>query len=83
MTREENILNEMNRAEQKLKILLEKGEDRDEAAIDEQIAYINGMKRMIVLLGYRAIEDEDKSEFVTEYWVYTYKAIEDATGRKG
>jgi hypothetical protein len=83
MTREEKILDELNRAEQKLKVFLEKEEDRDEAAIDEQLAYINGMKRILTLLGYRAVEDENKGEFISEYWVYTYKAIEDTTGRKG
>jgi hypothetical protein len=41
------------------------------------------MKRILTLLGYRAVEDENKGEFISEYWVYTYKAIEDTTGRKG
>ena len=74
MTREERILEELNRAEQRLKGALQSGE---ETLIDEALAYINGMKKMLTLLGYRAIEDESKSEFVNEYWVYHYKAIED------
>ena len=74
MTREERILEELNRAEQRLKGALQSGE---ETLIDEALGYINGMKKMLTLLGYRAIEDEDKSEFVNEYWVFTYKAIED------
>ena len=75
MTREERILEELNRAEQRLKHVLEYGVDDKE--IDEALAYINGMKKMLTVLGYRAIEDESKSEFVNEYWVFTYKAIED------
>ena len=75
MTREERILEELNRAEQRLKYVLEY--DADDKKIDEALAYINGMKKMLTLLGYRAIEDESKSEFVNEYWVFTYKAIED------
>jgi hypothetical protein len=74
MTREENILDEMNKAERLLKHALEDGET---SIIDETLAYINGMKDMLRLLGYRAVEDDSKSEFVNEYWVYTYKAIED------
>ena len=75
MTREERILEELNRAEQRLKHVLEYVVDDKE--VDEALAYINGMKKMLTLLGYRAIEDESKSEFVNEYWVFTYKAIED------
>lgn len=74
MTREENILEELNKAERVLKHALEDGKTD---IIDEALAYINGMKDMLRLLGYRAIEDDSKSEFVNEYWVYTYKAIED------
>ena len=75
MTREERILEELNRAEQRLKYCLEL--EYNENKIDEALGYINGMKKMLTLLGYRAIEDEDKSEYVNEYWVFTYKAIED------
>ena len=74
MTREERILQELNRAEQRFKDALELG---NELLIEEEFNYINGMKEMLRLLGYRAVEDEDKSEFVNEYWVFTYKAIED------
>ena len=74
MTREENILEELNKSEQVLKHALEDGETN---IIEEALSYINGMKKMLALLGYRAIEDESKSEFVNEYWVFTYKAIED------
>lgn len=75
MTREKRILEELNRAEQRLKHVLECGVDDKE--VDEALAYINGMKKMLTLLGYRAIEDETKSEFVKEYWIFTYTAIED------
>ena len=74
MTREENILSELDRAEQRLKVALQSG---DEKEINEALGYINGMKKMLTLLGYRAIEDEDKSEYVNDNWVLTYKAIED------
>lgn len=75
MTREKEIVYALNRAEQRLKHVLEYGVDDKE--VDEALAYINGMKKMLTLLGYRAIEDETKSEFVKEYWIFTYKGIED------
>ena len=75
MTREQRILEELNRAEQRLKYVLEY--EVDDKKIDEALAYINGMKKMLTLLGYRAIEDESESEFVNGYWVFNYKVIED------
>jgi hypothetical protein len=74
MTREERILGELNRAEQGLKRALNRG---DEKCAHEELSYISGMKKMLMLLGYEAIEDEDKAECIDDYWVYTYKAIED------
>ena len=76
MTREENILWELNRAEQRIKAILQR-EVVDEKKLDEKIAYLEGMHKMLTLLGYKVIEDEDKAENVNGYWIYTYKAIED------
>ena len=76
MTREENILWYLNNGEQKIKAILEK-DSIDQSALDEAIAYVSGMRRMLGLLGYTAVEDADKSEYIHGYWVYTYKAIED------
>jgi hypothetical protein len=64
----------LNRAEQRLKKSLNAN---DEADAQEKLAYVSGMKKMLELLGYKAIVDEDKTEFVGNYWIYTYKAIED------
>lgn len=80
MTREENILWELNKAEQRLKSALNVG---DESYVHEALSYIIGMEKMLTLLGYRAIEDESKCEFVSEYWVHTYKAIEDRRQQAG
>lgn len=74
MTREEKILWELNRAEQRLKSALNVG---DELYAHGVLSYISGMKNMLTLLGYKVIEDEDKAEYVGNYWIYTYKAIED------
>lgn len=74
MTREEKILWELNREEQRLKRALNAN---DEADAQERLSYISGMKKMLTLLGYKVIEDEDKAEYVGDYWIYTYKAIED------
>lgn len=74
MTREENILWELNREEQRLKRALNAN---DEVDAQEKLSYISGMKKMLELLGYKVIEDEEKTEFVGDYWIYTYKAIED------
>lgn len=76
MTREENILWNLNYGEQKIKAILEK-DDIEPRELDEAIAYISGMRTMLKLLSYRAVEDEDKAEYIKGYWVYTYKAIED------
>ena len=76
MTREENILWELNRAEQRIKAILQR-EVVDEKKLDEKIAYLEGMHKMLTLLGYKVIEDEDKAENVNGYWINTYKAIED------
>lgn len=76
MTREENILSELNHGEQTIKAILQR-EVVDEAKLNETIAYMEGMRTMLQLLGYRVIEDADKAENVNDYWIYTYKAIED------
>lgn len=74
MTREEEILKELNKAEQRLKSALNAGNETD---AHEVLSYISGMKKMLTLLGYKVIEDEDKAENVNGYWINTYKAIED------
>lgn len=76
MTREERILGELNRTEQRIKSILQR-EVVDEEKLNEKIAYLEGMHKMLQLLGYKVVEDEDKAENVGDYWIYTYKAIED------
>lgn len=78
MTREQNILNELNRAEQRLKKAYEMGYTEDIKTLE---GWITGAHRMLQMLGYTAIVDDSKDEWV-EYsegatWIYTYKAIED------
>lgn len=80
MTREELILQRLNHAEGKLKRIIEA--NKEEAEIDKQVAYINGLQMMLETLGYRAIEDESKAENVGDWWIYHYIKIEDTTGRK-
>ena len=78
MTREENILNELNGAEQKLKKAYEMGYTEDIKAIE---GWILGAHKMLTMLGYTAIVDDDKDEWIendeSATWIYTYKAIED------
>lgn len=78
MTREENILNELNKAEQRLKKAYEMGYTEDIKAIE---GWICGAHEMLIMLGYSAIVDDDKDEWVecdeSATWIYTYKAIED------
>ena len=76
MTREERILGELNRTEQRIKAILQR-EVVDEKKLDEKIAYAEGLNKMLTLLGYKVIEDVDKAENVNGYWINTYKAIED------
>lgn len=76
MTREERILWELNRTEQRIKAILQR-EVVDEKKLDEKIAYAEGLNKMLTLLGYKVIEDVDKAENVNGYWINTYKAIED------
>lgn len=76
MTREEEILKELNRVERRIKAILQ-CEVVDEEKLDEKIAYLEGMHKMLQLLGYKAVEDVEKAENIDGYWIYTYKAIED------
>jgi hypothetical protein len=78
MTREERILEELNKAEQRLKKAYQMGYTEDIKALE---GWITGAHKMLEMLGYLAIVDDDKDEWV-EYnegatWIYTYKAIED------
>ena len=74
MTREERILGELNKAEQRVKrFVLEDKHDK----VAEEESEILGMLNMLGWLGYRAIEDTDKCESVKGIWINTYKAIED------
>lgn len=74
MTREENIIRELNKAEQRLKkAILE----HNDASRDEQICYINGMIRMAIMLGYSLITSVE-AENVDGYWIEEYLSINDA-----
>ena len=74
MTREDNILSELNRAEQRLKKAYEMGYTEDIKAIE---GWIEGALRMLQMLGYSAITDDSKDEWVECDAIYTYKAIKD------
>ena len=74
MTREENILRELNLAEQRLKRAIL---NHDDEGREKQINYINGMVRMLIMLGYRLIESVEV-ENVEGYWIEEYLSIEDA-----
>ena len=78
MTREESILSELNRAEQRLKKAYKMGYTEDIESIE---GWICGAHEMLQMLGYSAIVDDSKDEWVEcsvgGTWIYTYKAIED------
>ena len=78
MTREERILEELNRAEQRLKKAYEMGYTEDIVSIE---GWIEGAHKMLQMLGYSAITDDSKDEWVEcdtgATWIYTYKTIED------
>jgi hypothetical protein len=79
MTREQNILSELNRAEQRLKKAYEMGYTEDIEAIE---GWMHGAHQMLVMLGYSATTDDDKDEWVESAdgngtWIYTYKGIRD------
>ena len=74
MTREENIIRELNKAEQRLKKAIL---DHNDAGRDEQIYYINGMVRMATMLGYSLITSIEV-ENIDGYWIEEYLSIEDA-----
>jgi hypothetical protein len=78
MTREERILDELNTAEQRLKKAYEMGYTEDISSIE---GWIRGAHQMLEMLGYTAITDDSKDEWVEcdtgVTWIYTYKAIED------
>lgn len=76
MTREELVLQRLNTLEQRIKRAVLSG---DKALIAIAIKEQNGYLDALTDLGYKAIEDEDKAEYLADdgYWIYTYKAIED------
>ena len=78
MTREESILSELNRAEQRLKKAYEMGYTEDIESIE---GWICGAHEMLDMLGYEAISDDNKDEWVEcdagATWIYTYNAIKD------
>ena len=78
MTREQNILNELNRAEQRLKKAYQTGDEEEIISLE---GWITGAHKMLQMLGYSAIADDSKDEWVEcdtgVTWIYTYKAIED------
>lgn len=78
MTREESILEELNRAEQRCKKAYQTGDEEEIISIE---GWITGAHRMLTMLGYEAIRDDNKDEWIEgntgETWIYTYKAIED------
>ena len=74
MTREENIIRELNKAEQRLKKAIL---DHNDAGRDEQIYYINGMVKMAIMLGYSLITSVEV-ENIDGYWIEEYLSIEDA-----
>jgi hypothetical protein len=73
MTREENIVRELNLAEQRLKKAIL---NHDDEGREKQINYINGMVRTLIMLGYRLIESVEV-ENVEGYWIEEYLSIED------
>jgi hypothetical protein len=74
MTREENILHELNITEQRLKKALLKGNDREIALYTGKQ---EGLQKMAKMLGYRIEEDFDKAENVDGYWIATYTGLTD------
>lgn len=76
MTREELVLQRLNTLEQRIKRAVLSG---DKSLIAIAIKEQNGYLDALTDLGYKAIEDEDKAEYLADdgYWIYTYKAIED------
>lgn len=70
MTREENILSELNRLEQRIKRQISK--NTDYTFIEAQIY---GMIRMAELLGYRV--EVEEAEQCEGKWIYKYTAIKD------
>jgi hypothetical protein len=72
MTREENIVRELNLAEQRLKKAIL---NHDDEGKEKQINYINGMVRMLVMLGYKLLQS--KIENVEGYWIEEYSSIKD------
>ncbi len=73
MTREENIVRELNKAEQRLKRAIL---NHDDIGRDEQIYYINGMVKMAIMLGYSLVTSVEV-ENVDGYWIEKYLSIND------
>jgi hypothetical protein len=73
MTREENIIRELNKAEQRLKRAIL---NHDDIGRDEQIYYIDGMVKMAIMLGY-SLTTSVEVENVDGYWIEKYLSIND------
>ena len=74
MTREEMIIRELNKVEQRLKKALLNCNDREIALYTGQQT---GLQTMAKMLGYRINEDYDKAEQVEGYWIATYTGLTD------
>lgn len=74
MTREEMIVSELNKYEQRFKKAIL---SNDKNEIKAASAYIDGMHKMAKLLGYKVVCDDDRCENINGYWVNTYTSVED------
>lgn len=74
MTREEMIIDELNRAEIRLKCAIE---NKDEGATDFVTAYLLGLTKMAKMMGYRIEEDADKAVEVDGLWICHYTGLTD------
>jgi hypothetical protein len=73
MTREDMIVRELNKAEQRLKRAILNHDDRGR---DKQIYYINGMVKMAIMLGYN-LTTSVETENVDGYWIEKYLSVND------
>ena len=74
MTREQNILHELNITEQRLKKALLKGNDREIALYTGKQ---EGLQKMAKMMGYRIEEDADKAVEVDGLWICHYTGLTD------
>lgn len=73
MTREDMIVRELNKAEQRLKRAILNHDDRGR---DKQIYYIKGMFKMAIMLGY-SLTTSVETENVDGYWIEKYLSVND------